>query len=203
MNLWQLLQEADVALYQSINTGLGAHWLDGPMLLLRNAKTWIPLYIALLAYFYWRHRAYLLPLLAMSLVCFAITDYGSASILKPFFERPRPCYETDTALVVRAVLPCGGPFGMPSSHATNHWGLATLWFCLIYKLEGRRWYWLFIWAGAVCFAQVYVGVHYPLDTLMGALLGSLAALGVYHLYLRLAQPACERRSHGRFSRTVH
>jgi undecaprenyl-diphosphatase len=35
-----------------------------------------------------------------------------------------------------------------------------------------RWIWLFfVWSASICYAQVYVGVHYPLDVLCGALLG--------------------------------
>jgi undecaprenyl-diphosphatase len=33
-----------------------------------------------------------------------------------------------------------------------------------------------IWAPLIAFAQVYIGVHYPLDVLAGALLGSLYGL---------------------------
>ncbi len=33
---------------------------------------------------------------------------------------------------------------------------------------------LFVWAAVICYAQVYVGVHYPTDILGGTLLGCLA-----------------------------
>jgi undecaprenyl-diphosphatase len=29
----------------------------------------------------------------------------------------------------------------------------------------------FVWAAVICFAQVYIGVHYPLDVVSGGLLG--------------------------------
>lgn len=35
----------------------------------------------------------------------------------------------------------------------------------------KKWFWLWCWALAVCYAQVYVGVHYPGDVLAGAILG--------------------------------
>ena len=34
---------------------------------------------------------------------------------------------------------------------------------------------LILWATAICYAQIYVGVHYPLDVLGGAILGLLTA----------------------------
>jgi membrane-associated phospholipid phosphatase len=37
-------------------------------------------------------------------------------------------------------------------------------------------YWLFLWAAAICYAQVYVGVHYPIDVIGGCLLGITIAM---------------------------
>ena len=36
----------------------------------------------------------------------------------------------------------------------------------------KNWAWIgLFWAAAIAYAQVYVGVHYPLDVFCGALLG--------------------------------
>jgi undecaprenyl-diphosphatase len=36
----------------------------------------------------------------------------------------------------------------------------------------KKWAWVgLLWAAAIAYAQVYVGVHYPLDVICGALLG--------------------------------
>ena len=37
-----------------------------------------------------------------------------------------------------------------------------------------KWGWLFFaWATAICYAQLYVAVHYPTDIICGALIGLL------------------------------
>jgi undecaprenyl-diphosphatase len=41
---------------------------------------------------------------------------------------------------------------------------------------GRAIYFSYLWAFFIAYAQVYVGVHYPLDVLGGAALGTLAGL---------------------------
>ena len=60
---------------------------------------------------------------------------------------------------------------MPSSHAANHFGMAAFWFWGIYIMTGKKWQWLWFWAAIICFAQVYVGKHYPFDVLCGGVLG--------------------------------
>jgi undecaprenyl-diphosphatase len=39
-----------------------------------------------------------------------------------------------------------------------------------------------IWAAGIAFAQVYVGVHYPLDVVAGGLLGALIGWAVAWYY---------------------
>jgi len=109
-----------------------------------------------------------------TLVLFAVTDHTSAAIMKPYFARLRPCFEPALEGVIRSVVSCGGKYGMPSTHASNHFGMASFWFFGFLWMGGRRWYWLWIWALAIGYAQVYVGKHYPGDILVGAMLGTLA-----------------------------
>ena len=45
----------------------------------------------------------------------------------------------------------------------------------------KKWYTVFIiiWASAVSYSRIYLGVHYPGDVICGALLGALIGWGVY------------------------
>ena len=37
----------------------------------------------------------------------------------------------------------------------------------------KNWaYLFFVWAATICYGQVYVGIHYPLDVIGGAIFGS-------------------------------
>jgi len=47
-------------------------------------------------------------------------------------------------------------------------------------------YLFFIWAGIIAYAQVYVGVHYPLDILVGAIIGILVGWVISKFYLKYA-----------------
>ncbi|GEO08498.1 hypothetical protein SAE01_09940 [Segetibacter aerophilus] len=77
---------------------------------------------------------------------------------------------------------------MPSSHAANHFGLATFWFMVIEDTVNQKWFWLWVWAFIICYAQVYVGVHFPGDVIVGALLGTATGfLSSYVFRKRMAQ----------------
>jgi undecaprenyl-diphosphatase len=66
---------------------------------------------------------------------------------------------------------CSGGFSFTSSHAANHFGLAMFIFMTIQPLFKKYTWLFFIWAAVIAYAQVYVGVHYPLDIFVGALIG--------------------------------
>ncbi|MEJ7684921.1 MAG: phosphatase PAP2 family protein [Segetibacter sp.] len=124
-------------------------------------------------FFYANCRKFLFPIIALSLVTFAFTDFTSASILKPLIGRLRPCHDPALQFSINNIAGCGGVFSMPSSHASNHFGLAAFWFYVIKETLNRKWYWLWAWAFIIGYSQIYVGVHYPGDIISGALLGVL------------------------------
>lgn len=169
-----IAEQLDKLLFALINSRLCATWLDPFMMLLREPLTWAPLYVILLVWSFKKMPAQCWWFLALSIVTFAITDYGSSGILKPLTMRLRPCYDEALAGTVRSLVGCGGRYSMPSSHAANHFGLAMFWFRTINLVTGKRWYWLWVWAFMIGYAQVYVGKHFPGDILAGALLGILA-----------------------------
>ncbi|MFA6334460.1 MAG: phosphatase PAP2 family protein [Bacteroidales bacterium] len=119
----------------------------------------------------------LVALLGIALT-FALTDILSTQI-KHLVERPRPAYDPIIGNMVRMLENKGGHYGFFSSHASNVFGLATL-TSLFFK---KRWYsfTIFFWAALVSYSRIYVGKHYPLDVLCGALFGILISLGVYFL----------------------
>jgi membrane-associated phospholipid phosphatase len=180
LTLAQWLGGLDRELFKII---AGAHesWLDGPLTLARHQYTWIPLYAFVLFYIVRFQRKYAWQFVVCTLVCFAITDYTSASILKPLFGRLRPCHEPELQMYMRDLVGCGGRYSMPSSHASNHFGLASFWYLSISWMSKRKWWWLWLWALLVCYAQVYVGKHYPGDILVGAVFGSCVGVLLYVL----------------------
>jgi undecaprenyl-diphosphatase len=71
---------------------------------------------------------------------------------------------------------CGANGSFTSSHAVNHFAFATF---VVSIMKGfSRWFMLlYAWAFSIAYAQVYVGVHYPSDVLVGAFLGIVFGWG--------------------------
>jgi undecaprenyl-diphosphatase len=181
MDVKSWLQATDLQFFYLINKKFSVSWLDDAMLLIRQAFTWIPLYFFFMLFFYANCRRFLLPIIALSLVTFAFTDFTSASILKPLIGRLRPCHDPSLHFSINNIAGCGGVFSMPSSHASNHFGLATFWFFVVKETLDRKWYWLWLWAFIIGYSQIYVGVHYPGDIITGALLGT--GIGAFTFYI--------------------
>lgn len=178
------LLELDYLVFHWVNTGWTNPLLDTIMPLLRKEIFWAPLYVFLISFSFinFGKKAYWFVLFALLTV--GTTDYISSHVVKKSVQRIRPCNSIHDFEVIERVR-CGNGFSFTSSHATNHFGLATFLFSTIGTLFRRRRGWLFVWAGSISIAQVYVGVHYPLDiiggTILGLLIGKLWAM-LYRKY---------------------
>lgn len=162
---------------------------DWLMPILRARETWIPLYVFIIGYSFWRFtfKSALFFILAL-VVTVGITDYANSSLIKEAVDRPRPCHIATFKSDIHELVPCGGGYSFPSSHAANHFALALF---LLFSF-GRKHPWLKLpllcWASLISIAQVYVGLHYPLDIIGGALLGSLIAFCIWRLYKNIILP---------------
>jgi len=177
------LLQLDRWLFLVIN-GAYTSWLDPVMTGASTSYTWIPLYVVLLFLFF-RYLSWKQALIAIgaALFCFLLTDRISVMVFKDVFCRLRPSHEPTLEGMVHLLEKRGGLYGFVSSHAANLFGIATL-SSLVIRKRWLNWP-LFGLVSIVGYSRIYVGKHYPLDVLCGALLGLLIGWLVYKLYTRI------------------
>lgn len=169
--MFKRIQYIDEQILQWIHVQQGNALLDSFMPLIRNPYFWAPLYLFLLVYMYMNFGKKGLWWCAFFFMTFVFCDFISASILKPFVHRLRPCRNPELGFMIRNLVACGSGFSFPSSHATNHFGMAMFMSLTWLKHSIKAQVIAFVWAALICYAQLYVCVHYPSDILCGALLG--------------------------------
>ena len=177
------VQSFDQSLFVLVNRIATHPWLDTLMPFFRESTFWIPFYLFLIVFVFVNFGKKGWVWLLFAFITVLLTDQLSSSIIKNWVQRPRPCADPLFSDQVRLLLDhCSGGYSFTSSHATNHFGVATFLFVTLGRFFCNWKYLIFIWAALICYAQVYVGVHYPLDVIFGALLGFAIGHFVYWVY---------------------
>ncbi|MDD3042895.1 MAG: phosphatase PAP2 family protein [Methanosarcinaceae archaeon] len=146
-------------------------FLDGFMLFVSNSFDYF-LFLALALLFYYRGRNEALLYLSLLIVA-----WGLSKGLKPIFAVPRP---EDIRFVT-----CTTGYSMPSGHTLMSFASAVFLHPRAGKLKPLVW----VFAVLISLSRVFIGVHYPSDVLVGAIIGCL--LGFFWLFVekRLARAA--------------
>lgn len=79
----------------------------------------------------------------------------------------------------------GGSYSFPSGHTSIAFSSATA-LSIVYK----KWYVVFpsyVWAGTVAYSRLHLGVHYPSDVIMGAIVGAGSSLLSHHINKMIAK----------------
>lgn len=175
----------DQKLFLFINQ-LRAPWLDPIMKWVSDSYIPIFIILALLIYFgikFVGKKTWILVLLSLLLV--GASDSFSSRVLKPGFERLRPCYEPTIQGQFSTVGNCwGGKYGFVSSHASNSFAIAFfLW--LVFRRKYPHFFWLLPYAAIVSYTRIYLAKHYPLDLVFGALLGIFFAFLTFKVWKKV------------------
>lgn len=174
------LIQLDKEIFHAIN-GWNHPLADDFMFFISLSYVWVPFYLALLyliVRLFGKRSIFIILGIALSIV---LSDRITSGLMKPFFQRPRPTHEVDLRTNVHTVNGYrGGKFGFASSHAANTFALATfLW--LLFHTHRRKVALIFAWALLVTYSRIYLGVHYPGDVFVGAIIGMLCAVSAFYL----------------------
>lgn len=172
----------DAHLFKIINEA-HAPWIDQAMVIISGKLSWIPLYVFLVYLLHKKFKSKFWGAVLYLVSCVLFADQVSSTVFKPFFRRLRPCHVNEFQSWIHLPEGCGGLYGFCSSHSANAFAI-TLGFYLLTrnKLIGT---FLIFWAILISYSRIYLGAHYPLDVIVGAVIGSLGATLLFLAYDKL------------------
>ena len=179
--------DLDSYLFLYLNN-LGSQYYDNFWIFLSRTEANVMFYLlVLIAYIYSinnKKRTKILFHLIIAIVILITISDQTSNLFKDSFQRLRPCYNELISDSLRLVKDsCGGRYGFFSAHASNSFSLA-IFFGLLLRSSNKLLILLFaIYAFLISYSRIYLGVHYPIDILVGTIFGTINAIVLYKIYL--------------------
>src|ERR1035437_3131283 len=187
IDLLEKIKELDYYIFSKINGQWHNSFFDAFFTFTRDALFWAPFYFFLVLFVTINFKKYGWLWALFLILNVFLSDYVSSTLIKENFFRLRPCRDPAIADQVRfLVQTCGLNSSFTSSHAVNHFAAAMFIFTTLkQKVISKWWVLIFLWAFIPCYAQIYVGVHFPGDIVAGILVGLMLGYFMAYLFNRL------------------
>ncbi len=165
----ELLQSVDGGMLLWIQNVVRQEWLNPLVIFYTHlgdaGLLWIALCVGMLFYKPTRKAG------AAGLMALAVGFLCTNVVLKHLVGRPRPWLDVAGLL---PIIQEGDPNSFPSGHTCASFAAAAAWYKLV------PWKWMkgtgLVMAVCMGLSRLYVGVHYPSDVLVGALVGAFGGL---------------------------
>lgn len=170
--MWDQLISLDQTVLLAINHCNSPYW-DDVMSVVSGKLTWALFYLSILVGLYRAYPKDFVWIVVGLVLSIVLADQLSSGLLKPLVARWRPSRDPILSEFVHIVHAyTGGKYGFVSSHAANVFAASLFTIPLFRnKLYSIM---MLLWCLLVCYSRMYLGVHYPLDILGGAFVGSFS-----------------------------
>ena len=179
--------DLDSYLFLFLNN-LGSQYYDNFWIFLSRTEANVMVYLVILITYLYsinnKKRTKILFRLIITIAILITISDQTSNLFKDSFQRLRPCYNELISDSLRLVKDsCGGRYGFFSAHASNSFSLA-IFFGLLLRSSNKLLILLFaIYAFLISYSRIYLGVHYPIDILVGTIFGTINAIVLHKIYL--------------------
>ena len=173
----------------------GGAFMDWLMTTITGTAMWIPLYL-LIFWLVWRKEGWkgvvtfiICLALAMGLSDMICGIFKHTGLLKNVWEsfpvRHRPMFDAAVRDLAHVVSYRHGAYGTVSAHAATTCALAVISSLVI----RRKW---FAWMIAIavlliCYSRIYLACHFPMDILLGLVVGAVTGVAMWFLWRKLTE----------------
>ena len=154
---------------------------------------WIPLFVLIISLFFikFSKREALFMILTLLIMVFFVSTL--TDLTKNVVARLRPNNDEEINTLIRILRSPSG-FSFFSGHASSSFSVIT--FVVLFLRHHFKWLYLFyIWPILFAMSRIYVGVHFPIDLMVGASVGIFSAWMFYKLYGLLISPYLKLNHH--------
>ncbi|SEM08035.1 undecaprenyl-diphosphatase [Maribacter orientalis] len=154
---------------------------------------WIPLFVLIISLFFikFSKREALFMILTLLMMVFFVSTL--TDLTKNVVARLRPNNDEEINTLIRILRSPSG-FSFFSGHASSSFSVIT--FVVLFLRRHFKWIYLFyIWPILFAMSRIYVGVHFPIDLMVGASVGIFSAWMFYKLYGLLISPCLKLNHH--------
>ena len=166
--------------------GAGSEKYDSFWIFVSSTKSAIPIFVLIIFLLFKKHGTSFWQGLVLILIVVSLADLSSVHCFKNVIMRLRPCHAPELADQIRLLVSKGGLYGFVSSHAANFFAIAGIVSALLSERKYMS-YLLYSWATLVALSRIYVGKHYFLDVVGGALLGFVLSKVIWHLVKKIKE----------------
>ncbi|MFW6255089.1 MAG: phosphatase PAP2 family protein [Chitinivibrionales bacterium] len=166
----------DESLFLFFNSTIHNRIFDAWFVAVTNGRFWIIPGVVIGAAYLKNGKKQAAINIVLIIVAMSLSDLLGHRVLKPLFGRLRPCHPDFLIEGARYLIGHKRTLSFPSNHAMNSFAVSSM----LILLHPRHFGWFLFVGGSVAFSRVYVGVHYPLDIFVGAIVGSGVGIGVYY-----------------------
>ena len=159
---------------------LGSEQWDSLWLFITNQLNWAPLFLLIIFLIFknlgWKKGGFLFLFL---IVMVAFSDQFT-NMIRGIFERLRPNNDTSINHLLRTLINPQS-YSFTSGHATTSTAF-TVFVYLLFRDKYKYIKWMFLFPLVFAYSRLYLGVHFPIDIVCGAIVGTTIGFTCYKIH---------------------